>query len=183
MVTDSHHLSALSILINWILRRYVKWVVMMLTMLGCQTVNGQPTVTDIDMKSMYCVPIVLSTRNALDITFQIFQSSIPNSKLEDFKNELDRLDTDINRLRSYLLVRARIVGPTVYTQLVKVAENRGHADLAASKKCSDSCGDTTNQDGTPNFLKLDQCMSSCKKKNSEVFSRMESCNVINWLPF
>lgn len=184
MGTNSLKLRDALVPIYKVWRLSVKWLAILLTVFPCQTVLSQPTVTDIDMKSMYCVPIILSTRSALEMTVQFFQASMPNSQpLQQMKDELERMNTDINRLRSYLLLRARIVGPTVYTQAVKVAENRGHSDLADSKRCTDSCTDTTNKDGSPNFEKLDRCMANCKKKNSELFNRIQSCNVVNWLPF
>ncbi len=184
MEIDNLLLRRLKTGVSIIKKQYVKLLVLLFTVSACQTALGQPSVTDVDLKSMYCVRVNLDARKALDATIQHFQLKIPNSKpLQDLKNHLANIDTNINRLRSYIMVRSRIVDPTIYSQSLAVAAKRADEDLAASSKCTNSCGDTTGQNGYPNFEKLDRCISSCKKQISAVLSRIESCNVINWLPF
>lgn len=160
------------------------WLVLILSMLVGQTAKSQITVTDVDLKSMYCIRIKLSTQDAVQTLIQ-YVESLPKrpDQLQELRSELDRINTDIQRLRDYLTLRARIIGITTYSQSAMIAANRGDADIASWKQCFNECGDISNKNGTPDFHKSDQCQTRCKKKIGDVLSRMHACEVINWLPF
>lgn len=145
---------------------------------------GQAAVTDIDMKTMYCVKIQLHQRDGVRQVVQYGESMMPRSpELENIRNELSRIERDIKRMQDYLMTRARIVGASTYSQLVMAAANRGDADIAAQRLCREECGDISNKNGTPNVAKLEACEASCKRKIGDVLSRAQSCDVVNWLPF
>lgn len=147
-------------------------------------VFGQAAVTDVDMKTMYCVKIQLHQRDGVRFLVQYGESVTPRSpELKEIRNELSRIERDIKRMQDYLMARARIVGASAYSQSVMVAANRGDEDIAAQRRCREDCGDITSKDGTPNVTKLEACESSCKRKIGDVLSRAQSCDVVNWLPF
>jgi hypothetical protein len=147
-------------------------------------VYAQATVTDVDMKTMYCVKIHLDLRDGSRSIAQYVESVMPRSpELKEIRNELSRIDRDIKRMQDYLMTRARIVGASTFSQSVMAAANRGDADIATQRQCREDCGDISNKDGKPNVAKLEACEASCKRKIGDVLSRAQSCYEVNWLPF
>ena len=144
----------------------------------------QTTVTDIDMKSMYCTRVQVHLKNGLQPMVQYFESVMPKSpELKEMRNELSRVERDVKRMQDYLMTRARIVGASTYSKSVMVAANRGDSDIATQHQCVEECGDTSNKDGTPNFAKVEACQAGCKRTIGDVLSRMQSCDKVDWLPF
>ena len=148
------------------------------------TAAAQSAVTDIDMKTIYCVRLKVKARNLVQPLLQHFETLHPGTpQVQAMKNEFSRLDNDIKRLQAYATARAHIVGPVAYAQAASTAANRSDEDLASSDRCTKECGDMTNKDGSTNFSKVNACETACSKKISDVLSRLRSCDVVNWLPF
>jgi hypothetical protein len=145
---------------------------------------AQTHTTDSDMKSMYCIRIKIDYRNNLQPLVHHFESSMPNTlQVKELRRELDTLNSDISRLQSYLTARTHIVGAVKFAQSVMPAANRGDADIASQKRCTEGCGSLSRPDGTPDFNKIESCQSACDKKLSAVIERLRSCAKITWLPF
>ncbi len=143
---------------------------------------GQSAVTDIDMKNAYCMRVKINLLATVQPIIQHFEST-GNQNIQEIKTEYGRVENDLKRIRTYFAIRANVVGASQYANAIVPVTSSADQDIHKTNQCSSTCGNMTDQNGKPNFSKMEVCSAKCEKENKAIIARFRSCDVVNWLPF
>lgn len=146
----------------------------------CNAFSAQAQVlpTDVDLKSAYCMRIKQRQSPMLN---QILRGHAPGHPAYDTSQRILREhESDIHRLRSYLVPRMSSLDTTG----LLAAANRADADMNERASSSSRCPDTCRQqaeNGQPTE-KWSACLDACLVDDPS-WVRVKSCEKVTWLPF
>ncbi len=86
-------------------------------------------------------------------------------------------------MQAYAAIRVNVVGAVQYANAIALVAASADRDINQTNQCPATCGNMVDQNGKPNFSKMDACAVRCQKENSEIVARFRSCEAPNWLPF
>jgi hypothetical protein len=134
--------------------------------------------TDVDLKSAYCLRI----KQTQGVFINELAGKEPRkSAAYDMVQKMTRdHNADVHRLQSYLLPRMSSLEPTG----LLAATNRADADMGDMATVAKTCAPNCRQHAEPvvNMEKYRACLDSCRNEYPAA-ARVDSCKVVNWLPF
>lgn len=138
-------------------------------------VAAQQPPTDVELRASFCIGVMQGTAAmARGILSGLKPGDPPNDSATAM---LATSEDNLRRLQSYVVPKMTYLDPAA----LLLAHKRGQTDVASVETATTTCVNRCTP-LLPNHARVDACIAKCRAE-TPLFSRLDGCRDLNWLPF